>query len=811
MKVSIKFLFILTICLNSHAQDDFDSFEAKPETLRVKPGKPSGSGVTIKAGGSRKQLDSSFQVKETQKYDNQEASVFGRETKIGQKKKEKKYVNLNPETAFGPEIIKSFDFPNSDVLEITKYMQKLTGINLILDNNVKGKVSISAPTPITVGDAWKAYLTALSMNSLALVKEGEFYRIINARDIRYTPTKIYTGDYVPDVENYMMKIIALKHVDANEIVRNFRPFMSRYGRILDIKQTNTIIVTDTGTNINRLMKLVKFLDISGHQESMHILEVKNTSAQELAKLLESIIKDDTSASSSRSRRRTSSTDKSKTGSVISKIIAEPRTNTIIAMANAAGAKHLKSLLAKLDVSEVAQRSEKIHVYYVQHGTAETLSQTLNSLISNASTGNSRTSGRTSTRTSRRATNTSNEKQSIFNEEVKITADKDTNTLVVTASQTDWFTLKSVLNKLDIPRMQVYVKGIIMETNVGKTNTFGTSYIGAYGNTGKPTAGFNAGSLLGIATANATNITSLFNNAIATFGAGNDVTLDIGGESVKVKSVNGAIQALASADSTNVLATPQLLVLDNSEGTFEVGETVPITNSVVGTNGTAANSSGQQNVTMKIKIKPQINKATRFIKLNIDQNIEDISGRGVNTATGGVATTIRSAVTEVIVRDQDTIAMGGLLRDKDISGESKIPILGDLPVLGWLFKSKTTEKSKTNLLMFLTPKILSPYDNVAAQNSIDVIDERNKNVRTGKRKLDPHKLEIDDIRNTIKNQVNGPLYTQEQARLYNNELNLSNDDLPPEMDPMMENQDDSLTIDDIEPSNTDEIDFIESEL
>ncbi len=127
-----------------------------------------------------------------------------------QQKAASKYVNLNPETAFGPEIVESFDFPDTDIMEITRHMQKLTGINLILDKDVKGKVSIIAPTPITVGDAWKAQLAALNMAGYSLIKTGAFYKVINARDIRYTPTKIYTGNYTPDTENYVMRVISLK-------------------------------------------------------------------------------------------------------------------------------------------------------------------------------------------------------------------------------------------------------------------------------------------------------------------------------------------------------------------------------------------------------------------------------------------------------------------------------------------------------------------------------------------------------------------------------------------------------------------------
>ena len=206
-------------------------------------------------------------------------------------------------------------------------MQKLTGINLIIEKELKGKISISASSAITVGDAWKAYLTALNINGYTLVKSGAFYKIVQSRDIRYTPTKIYTGDYVPNTENYIMKIIPLQNISSAEVTRSFRPFMSRYGRILDLKQTNTLIVQDTGDNINRLTRLIKFIDVPGHEESLQIIPVLNSSAQEIAKLLQQILRESTKSKGKKSSSKTE-------GNSIGNIIAEPRTNSIIAMATA---------------------------------------------------------------------------------------------------------------------------------------------------------------------------------------------------------------------------------------------------------------------------------------------------------------------------------------------------------------------------------------------------------------------------------------------------------------------------------------------
>lgn len=707
--------------------------------------------------------------------DEANVNTFGSRVSSGAMKPEArakaKYVNLNPETAFGPEIVESFDFPETDIMELTKHMQKLTGINLILDKDVKGKVSIIAPTPITVGDAWKAYLTALNMAGYTLVKSGAFFKVINARDIRYTPTKIYTGNYTPDTENYVMRVIALKSVSAAEIARNFRPFMSRYGRIIDIKQTNTVIMADTGTNINRLVKMVKFLDVPGHEETLQIVRVKNSSAQEISKLLDSILKGGGGGAAgarpggAATQRFAGAGAETTSTASISRIIAEPRTNSIIAMANAEGAKQLRDLINKLDVKLVSSGSGRVHVYYLNYGDSEELSKTLSSIVTGNVTQGGAAGGAAQPRFSSSGGVADN---AIFSAEVKITSDKNNNALVVTASPTDWLTLKDVISRLDIPRDQVYVEGMILEANVSKDKAFGVNFVGAYGQGAAQRAGLNGSDLTTLlTTGNPTSIGGFF----AGIGAGGTREVKIGTETLKVNSVNALIRAVASHSSTNVLATPQILALDNTEATFEVGETVPVRNSTVGQGGTQNFNFTPQEAKLSLKITPQINKVTRFVKLKINQRIDDFKAvdASVAQAGNGVPTTIRSAVTEVMVRDRDTIAMGGLLRDKETVTFSKVPLLGDIPVLGWLFKSKSRSLEKINLLFFMTPRILAPYTKTASANTLDVMAKREegmKGIFEGDDR-DPAAKKMKQLKAKIESQQTAPLYNEEDAALYRN--------------------------------------------
>ncbi|MCB9061858.1 MAG: type II secretion system secretin GspD [Halobacteriovoraceae bacterium] len=674
--------------------------------------------------------------------------------KLPKAKKDNRLVNLNPETAFGPEMIEKFEYTDVSLMDLTKDMQKLTGLNLILDTDLKGKVSIMAPAPITVGDAWKAYLTALNMKNYSIVKTGAFYKIISDRDVRYTTTKMYTGPYVPNTDNYVMRVIPLKNVDATQVTRAFRPFMSRQGRVLEIKQTNTIIIQDTGHNINRLMRLIRFVDVPGYEETLQIIKVKHSSAQEIATLLDKILQ---SGNSSRSRRTRSKRSSSESED-ISKIIAEPRTNSIIAMANADGAKRLRELIQKLDTKQASSTSGQIHVYYLNHGDAKTLAETLNKLVTG------QVKKKTTSRFAKRSAD--EDETALFNNQVKITADEKNNALVITAAPTDYLTIKSVIHKLDVPRDQVYVEAIIMETTVRNTNSFGVSLLGAYGSGAKFWGvGDSQGDIIGLLTQSSLSLGQFF----VGLGAGKTRTLKLGNTDVSVNSVNGLIKAIASNSNTNVLATPQIMAIDNEEATFSVGDEIPIPKTTIANNQTQV-STDTQDVKLTLKITPQINKASRYIKMKIDQDIRDFSNVELpqSLQNSGVAIKTRKTVTTVNVRDKDTIAMGGLMRDRINETVAKVPLLGDIPILGWLFKNKKKDVEKVNMIFFLTPTILSNYQKNMSENVKDVLLRRAGHLEQVHGENDPFGTTIKGIYEKVQKQSEGPLYDKDDVQDYQDE-------------------------------------------
>lgn len=758
---------VLSISLCAHGQSKFDRYNSR---TKFNPTDNESSSSESNAGTMSNDGDGSeedYSDGEDSESDSESSGgggkdYFGRDksnNNVKDLKNDNQYVNLNPETAFGPEVITSFNFPDISISDLTKHMQKLTGINLILDKEIKGKISIIAPTPITVGDAWKAYLTALNANNLSILKSGAFYRIVSTNDLKGANTPMYTGDFTPDTDNFVMRLMQLKYITARNVSNAYRNFHSRAGRILPIDDTNNIIIMDTGANVNRLVQLIKFIDIPGHEDQLYIIKVKNSSAAEIAKLLDQIY-------NKNNNKNKFSSAKVENRISITRVIPETRTNSIIALANEEGYKNLKSTVEKLDVKLVANSSGKIQVYYLNHGDAETLAKTLTTLTSGASRG-----GFTSRFPS--ASASANQATKLFDSEVKITADKSNNAIVVTASPTDYLLIKEVIRKLDIPKDQVYIESIIMETTITKENAFGVSMLGAYGSGAMNRFGSGDGTgITNLITNQFTNISQFFYGA----GLGKKVNIDVGGKQIAVNSVNALIKAVASDSSTNVLATPQVLALDNEEAYFEVGNEVP--NPEKTSNGTTTTTTNKpQNVSMTLKLTPHINKASRMIKLDIDNTAKDFSERPLNAVleSTGVATVNRAIKTHIIVRDKDTMAMGGLMRDKASDTIHKVPLLGDIPVLGWLFKTKEKKMEKANLLFFITPKILSPYETATANNVKDVLNRRSYHVKNTLGDEDPFGNTVKGLYEKAQKQSEGPLFDPESAKAYA-ESNLTDEEI-----------------------------------
>lgn len=607
------------------------------------------------------------------------------------------------------EIITDFNFPDADVLDIAKALGKLTGKNFILDKDVKGRISIVSNTPVTVRDAWRAFLTSLETNDYSIVPAGKFLRILRNRSAREKPLPIFINRSAPNTDTLVTRIFKLKYLTASELVRATQALIPPTARIAAYDQTNTVILTDTGSNAKKLEYLIRILDIEGYDAGIEVLHVKYANASEISKLIDSLLPGTQAGFGPNQRfqggaggNQRFTARKTKEGGIINTIIADERTNNLIIHANTKGVQQIRELIAKLDRNlPAAASSGKVHVQFLQFADAETIANTINGIVTSAA---NPSTPRPTTGAGGTGVNPV-QSSPMFEGNVKVSPDKNTNSLVITANSNDYTVLKRVIERLDIPRDQVYSEVIVMEVGISKKFDFSANIL-------SPVAGSVVGSMPSPGDL-ATFITNPIGQtgAIIGFKGGKEKDVTIGGQKYQVGSIQGLIKLLQSNTNSNILATPTIMSLDNTDGEFESSETVPV-QKVTALQGVSQASVDFQKVSVLLKIKPSINKsaeegATEFIKLKIDAKLEDFSGRQLPSAVQSLAfgTVARRANTEVTVADGDTIVLGGLIRDSVKQSETKVPLLGDIPVLGWLFKSRSNEVDKTNTLIFITPKIV----------------------------------------------------------------------------------------------------------
>ncbi|WP_415063999.1 type II secretion system secretin GspD [Bdellovibrio sp.] len=609
-----------------------------------------------------------------------------------------------------PETIESFDFPNVEITDVIKAISELTGKNFIIDPGVRGKITIIAPSKITVAEAYKAFLSALAINGFTVVPSGSFLKVKSARNAQRDNIETFSGAYYPNSDQMITRIIHLKHISAAQVNRDLRILPSKDGEMNIYEPTNSIIISDYGSNIDRVMKIISQLDVPGFEEQLEVIPIKYAKAKDLADLVDKIVNKGSKSQGSapgtftagvpRFSRSASAT--SQQGASFFMAIPDDRTNSIIVVGNKSGIVRIKKLISQLDFKIRPEESGGVYVYYVKNGDAEKIAQTLQGVTKDA-TPKPATGG--SLLSPIGASGQMQAPQEIFGGDVKITADKTTNSLVITASKQDYEVVLNLLGKIDIPRDQVFVEAIIMEMSANDGNSWGVGYY-KYGDSGYGKVGFNGGMNL-----NEFLSPTGGNGAVIGFGEGKvvEVTDPVSKTTLKIPSLVGFINFLKTTKKANILSTPQLTTLDNQEGEIEVGDKV-----VVGSNATSSGTSGTtittpvfEDATIKLTLKPFISPSTNAIRMEIKQQVSQLSTASTPKAFQDSTQPLakRSIKTVINVNNGDTAVLGGLMKEQDIESVTKVPLLGDIPIIGWLFKSRTIVKDKTNMVVFLTPKII----------------------------------------------------------------------------------------------------------
>lgn len=627
-----------------------------------------------------------------------------------------------------PDIIDSFDFQNADLIEVVKAMNKLTGKNLILDNNkIRGKITIMAPSQITVAEAYKAFLSALAMNGLTTVPSGKFLKIMNAKDAQQNSIETYT-DYFPNTDQMITRIIRLKYINAEEVQSKLNRLKSRSGSMDAYGPTNSIIITDFGSNIERISRILDYLDVPGFEEQLVVIRIRHAKAKDISDIIDKIINKDSKGKRGRSvprfRRNKRGGSAGKSGAEsYSLVVPDERSNSIIVMGNNAGITRIKGLVKKLDFPLNPEDAGGVYVYYVRHVEAKKIAEVLGGIASDSKKAKGPTVGHSipvrpfPRNSSARRFPKDSSSSGIFGGDVKVTADEVTNSLVVTASKQDYAIVKNLLAKLDIARDQVFVKTIIMEMNVQKGVNWGVNnFYFDKDSEGLGRAGFGSGNLADFA-----NPLGGATGAIISFGRDTFKIKPPGGGEVTIPSVLALANFLKQHVDGNVLSQPQLMAVDNEEATIEVGQEVPVGTVTTNTAAGSTQTIDRKNATIKLVLTPFISPDTDSVMMKIDQGIKQVSRDRVQAARlaeAAVTLNQRTIKTSILVDSGDTAVLGGLMQDQENETVTKVPILGDIPILGWLFKSREVNRVKKNLLVFITPKVIR-----TAQDNLDLLNEK----------------------------------------------------------------------------------------
>lgn len=645
-----------------------------------------------------------------------------------------------------PETIESFDFPNVEITDVIKAISELTGKNFIIDPGVRGKITIIAPSKITVSEAYKAFLSSLAINGFTVVPSGSFLKVKSARNAQRDNIETFSGAYYPNSDQMITRIIHLKHISAAQVNRDLRILPSKDGEMNIYEPTNSIIISDYGSNIDRVMKIISQLDVPGFEEQLEVIPIKYAKAKDLADLVDKIVNKGSKSQGGAPgtftagvpRFSRSSGATSQQGASFFMAIPDDRTNTIIVIGNKSGIVRIKKLISQLDFKIRPEESGGVYVYYVKNGDAEKIATTLQG-VTKDSTPKPSTGG--SILSPIGSGGQMQAPQEIFGGDVKITADKTTNSLIITASKQDYEVVLNLLGKIDIPRDQVFVEAIIMEMSANDGNTWGIGYY-QYGDSGYGKVGFNGG----------VNINDFLSptggtGAVIGFGQGSKVTVTdpVSKTSLEIPSLIGFINFLKTTKKANILSTPQIMTLDNQEGEIEVGDKV-VTGSqtTTPTGGSAITTPTFDDATIKLTLKPFISPGANTIRMEIKQQVKQLSTastpKAFQDSTQPLAS--RNIKTVINVNDGDTAVLGGLMKEQDIESVTKVPLLGDIPILGWLFKSRTIVKDKTNMVVFLTPKIVRNHAD-ASKITSKKLDERIEFVKS-QGGIDPFGKKMDEI-------------------------------------------------------------------
>ena len=635
----------------------------------------------------------------------------------------------------------TLNFANAEIEAVARTMATITGRNVVVDPRVKGQLTLITERAVTPAAAFQQFLAALRLQGFTVVESAGLYKVVPEADAKLQGGSVSVsrgGAPGPGGGQIVTQIFKLNYENAANLVPVLRPLISPNNTINVNPGNNSLVITDYADNLQRLARIVAAMDVSNASD-VEVIPLKNAVAADLAPLVARLIDGGSAAGPAAAQGQTDTSFKTT-------LIAEPRSNALILRAaNPARVAQVRALVDKLDQPPVpgsSAASGNIHVVYLKNADATKLATTLRAAMSatgggSGSASSSGTSGSSGLSTTATAASTSSNSSASNSAGLgasssglgmgsggglsssassnqpstggQIQADPTTNSLIITAPEPQYRQLRAVIDKLDGRRAQVLVESLIVEVTASKLAEFGIQWqsvlgskgdgvVGAIGTNSAVSGGNILGLAAGIATGNASAITAL--------GGGLNIAL---APRVNGQYYLGALaNFLQNSGDANVLSTPNLMTLDNEEARIVIGNNVPfVTGSYANTTGNNSvnpfTTVERKDVGLMLRVRPQINE-NGTVKMAIYQEVSKIDGNTLKDVNGPT-TSKRSIESNVLVEDGSIIVLGGLLEDSYQQAEDKVPLMGDIPLLGNLFRSENRSRKKTNLMVFLRPVVV----------------------------------------------------------------------------------------------------------
>ncbi len=631
------------------------------------------------------------------------------------------------------EELVSLDFSDVELPVVVDTISRMTGYNFIYDDRVRGRVTIVSPTEVTIDQAFAVFESVLKVKGFSLVLgPGNTYKIIPIRDVKESSIDtIKDGRPSRNRDRFVTRLVPLRFIDATTITQTIKPLISKDASLVAYAATNTIIVTDSESNIRRLLSILDAIDVESYRQELAVIKIEFADANTLGEQLSEIYGAEVGGGAggataaqrrTRARRRTANTAASPTagtgtsgaGSTV-RILTDERTNSLLVLSSRQQLADIRGLVRKLDIPVTG--GGRIHVYYLRHADSDELSETLNSLLSGAG---GRSGGGRSGAAGGGASNVQSLRSTVtpLAEGVTVTADPATNALVIQASKEAYETLRLVIEKLDVSRPQVLVEALIVEVDVTDSLDLGFDVAFRLIN-GDTDLFFSTGAAaLGLPP----ETSGLVGRAVRLAAGGDDPFVP--GTGVDKNGSNLAIGINASEidSDLNIVSAPHILTSDNEEAEIRIGQNIPIvtgrTDAAVGnTNGALGQSVSvdRQDIGITLRVTPQISEGDT-VRLQIFQELTEVTeSQAGDVEAVGVTLSSRKVENTVVVNDGETVVIGGLISESFTDSVAGVPYLKDIPYLGWLFKTKSESLRKVNMLIFLTPHIVRSSEDLEEQS------------------------------------------------------------------------------------------------